>query len=178
MGYTHYWRNENNNPSEDIRKKIGLTLKTLYQNRDSLFVESPSVLVEEYDLPNSEPIFDENEIRFNGLSEMGHETFLIDWNALNDFEFCKTNRKPYDFWVISTLLIIKSEAPEALQISSDGDYEEWNSIKNQVVAALKRANINLRNLNQETEVKFSEDGNMTLQNTSLDDEIVFNSFFK
>lgn len=45
---------------------------------------------------------------------------------LPDFAFCKTARKPYDLLVCSTLLLYKHFWPE-VQISSDGDFEDWES---------------------------------------------------
>jgi len=178
MGYTHYWHSDNGKkPNEEIISKITSTLEHLYSHKNELFDSPPCDLAEEYISPNNHPIFNSEEIRFNGLSERGHETFLIDWNNLSDFDFCKTNQKPYDFWVVSALLIIKSEAPEILDISSDGDKEEWDPIKEKLVNALAKANIELNNLNTNTEIEFSEDGKIQLKSSALEDEITFNSFF-
>jgi hypothetical protein len=63
-------------------------------------------------------------IRFNGLGEDGHETFLV----LRDeggFAFCKTVRKPYDALVVATLALMNHYAPGAWRYKSDGDPEDW-----------------------------------------------------
>ena len=42
------------------------------------------------------------------------------------FAFCKTARKPYDLAVCLSLLRIKEIAPDAIELSSDGDWDiEW-----------------------------------------------------
>lgn len=82
------------------------------------------------------PIFTEDVIRFNGDASQGHdhETFIIkresqDEDIRNEglvFEFCKTNRKPYDIMVQLSMLRLKHHFPET-KISSDGDSEDWKN---------------------------------------------------
>ena len=57
-------------------------------------------------------------IRFNGVGELSHETFMVD-RIYRDFEFCKTNRKPYDLAVCSVLILVSLYA-DGGEISSDG----------------------------------------------------------
>jgi hypothetical protein len=153
---------EKHSPDLEARKKISNALKTLYENRQNLF-DNPAELREEYDLPDSPPIFNEDMIRFNGHKEYGNETFLIDWNNLTNFDFCKTAKKPYDFWVASTLLMIASELPDSFTISSDGNENEWEPIKNTLVEALEKSNIKFENLSKDIEVSFSELSNLQLK---------------
>lgn len=67
-------------------------------------------------------------IRFNGMGENGHETFLFKLDS-EKFNFCKTARKPYDLPVCKILLVLKHYMPN-LELSSDGfsegGYEECN----------------------------------------------------
>ena len=64
----------------------------------------------------------ENEIYFNGLGDDAHETFSLpnSSNELKDFDFCKTQCKPYDIVVVACLTVLHNYCPE-IQISSDGD---------------------------------------------------------
>ena len=57
-------------------------------------------------------------IRFNGAGDLAHETFMVD-RFSREFEFCKTNRKPYDLAVCSVLILVSLYA-EGGEISSDG----------------------------------------------------------
>ena len=66
-------------------------------------------------------------IRFNGIGEAGHETFLFHNRKKQDpegygdpcFAFCKTARKPYDIVVCEVLLVLKRYMPN-LEVGSDG----------------------------------------------------------
>ena len=61
---------------------------------------------------------DEVAIRFNGVGDLAHETFMVD-RVSREFEFCKTNRKPYDLAVCGVLILVSLYA-EGGEISSDG----------------------------------------------------------
>lgn len=87
---------------------------------------------------------------FNGFEDDSHETFFlpmgfVDETAENkpiprfvcEFNFCKTNRKPYDFVVCAVLLVVKMIAPECYEIKSDGDDDDWLPSWNWVVSELK-----------------------------------------
>ena len=67
---------------------------------------------------SGEPVVNENEIRFNGIGESGHETFLLT-NAPEKFAFCKTAEKPYDVPVCEVLLVLQKHCPN-LNVRSDG----------------------------------------------------------
>jgi hypothetical protein len=66
-------------------------------------------------------------IAFNGDAKTGddHETFRIHKEHNPDFNFCKTAYKPYDLVVCALLAFINHIAPDALDIRSDGDEEDW-----------------------------------------------------
>lgn len=76
----------------------------------------------EYDEPEREPVFSENLIRFNGVGDEGHETFVVTPSA-RDFEFCKTARKPYDTAVVAILCLLHHHTE--IEVSSDGVPEDW-----------------------------------------------------
>jgi hypothetical protein len=68
-------------------------------------------------------------VRFNGVDEKGHETFLLS-KTPSSFEFCKTARKPYDLAVCAVLMLASYYA-ESGEISSDGINAAWNIGGNQ-----------------------------------------------
>lgn len=86
-----------------------------------------------------------DEILFNGLGELGHETFLLERKTQTEFtrhdgskytneprengkyfNFCKTARKPYDLAVCAILIIAKQHLNDHIIIHSDGEInDEW-----------------------------------------------------
>jgi hypothetical protein len=83
------------------------------------------------------PVFNKNEIRFNG----GCETFAIErvrskydiekmkrWGDKEHFSFCKTNRAKYDILVKACMLLHKYFFPE-INISCDGPMSEFDPAK-------------------------------------------------
>ena len=58
-------------------------------------------------------------IALNGQKPEDYESFVLSFDE-SEFEFCKTNEKPYDAVVVSILAFAKKVAPDALDISSDG----------------------------------------------------------
>lgn len=115
MGYTHYWEvNEEitDNEWEQIRQGVSVALSVL-----------GNLVQEERDI-QAPPIISERQIRFNGIDNAGHETFLFNKNQ-NGFEFCKTAQKPYDLAVYLVLLICKAILGKKMSLRSDGGYEDW-----------------------------------------------------
>jgi len=91
-----------------------------------------------------EPEITPFKISFNGDSfhELEHETFAISIFEMDTYQtnsemaeegvfgFCKTARKPYDFLVCVSLMVLKHHLGSDFRISSDGDFEDWEpSIK-------------------------------------------------
>lgn len=70
------------------------------------------------------------------LKDLGHETFVIlrkvrkqdDWRSDKKaiFNFCKTACKPYDLMVTACLILYKYYFRNDVQISSDGNEEDWS----------------------------------------------------
>jgi hypothetical protein len=80
------------------------------------------------------PVADDAMIRFNGVDDDGHETFVLMRsdvpasyleNKNEVFGFCKTARKPYDKYVTAVLLLAKLYLQDEIRISSDGDIADW-----------------------------------------------------
>ena len=120
MGYSHYFGNDKTIPqaqwnklTKDVRKLVK------HLNEEETFI------VRESDDTNHPPIVTAEQIRFNGVEEAGHETFMINRKGEND-DFCKTARKPYDI-AVATSLILYSHHVKGVRVNSDGDFEdtEW-----------------------------------------------------
>jgi hypothetical protein len=121
VGYTHYWT---------IKQEI-----TPAQFKE--WTEGVKVIVETaieagiplgnglgFDAPN----IDETLVALNGVGAGGHETFGI---RLGDegFDFCKTAEKPYDAVVTASLIHAKKIFGDAIEIKSDGNWDDWDSGK-------------------------------------------------
>lgn len=90
------------------------------------------------------PIIDDKVISLNGLGEDGCETFHLDRimtinprypKHMRDqakregvFNFCKTERNPYDPVVVSILHAADVIAPGALELSSDGGKDVFKAM--------------------------------------------------
>jgi hypothetical protein len=77
---------------------------------------------------------DSESVQLNGYGEDSHESFV--WERacpqpqewVKDgayFDFCKTNRKPYDVVVTALLLAVRESYGDAVRISSDGGFFDW-----------------------------------------------------
>lgn len=127
MGYTHYWyRPVEGEPPEKV---FGALL-----SMSMIIRSSPVPLAGPHG--EGEPEINESGIWFNGRGEEdSHETFCFpvqpkhnEWDDQTDplvFEFCKTARKPYDAVVVACLLAAKHHLGDLIQISSDGNWDEW-----------------------------------------------------
>ena len=127
MGYTHYYRQQRDYTEQEWDRLIEATKKIFaYCEQNGIILENDSPLSER----GIAPIADENMIWFNGQESSGlsHESFVLSQTKGDDFSFCKTAQKPYDNAVCMVLLSSHSIAPEVLEISSDGEFEEWKPI--------------------------------------------------
>lgn len=131
MGYTHYWYREEKLDREKFQKASNdCKLVTDYLRSKGIYIQF------EYHEPEP-PVFSNEEIRFNGPDEDGHETFYIAQTFCEDFRqpaddgklfaFCKTARKPYDTAVTACLIILKHHLGDDFRVSSDGDPEDWQA---------------------------------------------------
>lgn len=115
MGYTHYWRQPLGIPAA--------AWALIQADAAKLIAASPVKLAFDYDETDKAPACSAEEIRFNGLGDDGHETFMLTPDA-EDFEFCKTAFKPYDL-VVCAVLACAAEHTGKIAVSSDGDVSDW-----------------------------------------------------
>ena len=138
MGYTHYWKHG----------QIGIKAwEKIVRDTKKLYANLPEHSHSSGDFYGAEPLkiqFEFNKarppeanvdtIRFNGVGDMGHETFFME-RVPHDYDekrvsearyFTKTARKPYDLIVQAVLLIAKHHVGKTFKLSSDGDLDDWN----------------------------------------------------
>ena len=116
MGYTHYFTTNDTLDHDKFKQ---------FSNDVQSIIDSANIpLAYEYDAPNDKPIINHETIRFNGVADDGHETFLLERDNIG-FEFCKTAYKPYDFIVTAVLSLAKYYFNNDIDISSDGDCSDW-----------------------------------------------------
>jgi hypothetical protein len=115
MGYTHYW-----DQKKDFTKS---QWSAIVGDANSLLTQPL------FQIPLEDVTFSTEQIRFNGVEDDGHETFLVTRKKGNEFNFCKTARKPYDLFVGLMLARINHHAKSVLKISSDGDWDDWADIR-------------------------------------------------
>ena len=137
MGYTHYWRQLRDFTDTEWNELARLT---------RLITEGWPARNLTATLDPAEFNIDNEEIRFNGIGEDGHETFILTkkkrakmdyeeqeaYDRQGAFEFCKTARKPYDKYVVAVLCALSNmkikldqEKHPVLYISSDGNTADW-----------------------------------------------------
>lgn len=126
MGYTHYFVNDSHQKlSPEAFNLFSAECKRLH---DAAAKQGIKVCRERND-ESTPAIFNGNEVRFNGVGEDGHETFLITREWGDSFNFCKTAVKPYDLLVSACLISLKKHFP-FICVSSDGTNEEWIDARN------------------------------------------------
>ena len=124
MGYSHYWQ-----PEEDT-KEFTFSGENWQKIKDALLKIVRQADSQGIDL---ELGMDREVIWINGVDE-SHENFVIT-KSISGFSFCKTARKPYDSVVTALLIYAHSIAP-SLEISSDGETEDWYEGKYLLESAL------------------------------------------
>jgi hypothetical protein len=113
MGYTHYWR-FNEQPAKE---------------KFAEFVEGAKQLVataQEAGVEIGDEKYDWNLVVFNGVGAGAHESFFFDYHDF-DFGFCKTAQKPYDMVVTASLILAKKIFGDDITVTSDGKWTEWES---------------------------------------------------
>jgi hypothetical protein len=133
MGYTHYFQQQREITDEEW------TAITADAEKIIAYAKECNIpLAWEYDEYSKDPEVSSERIRFNGVAEGGHETFLLprkmDEGYHGDkyrFNFCKTAYKAYDVAVCAVLMSMHEHAPGAWDIASDGGMEEgpWRDAK-------------------------------------------------
>lgn len=71
-------------------------------------------------------------IQFNGCAaqELDHESCVLyrDFEPNSAFLFCKTNHKPYDWFVVAVLILVHHYCADSYEVSSDGDTGDWQPV--------------------------------------------------
>lgn len=137
MGYTHYFPQR-----RDFTPNEWMDVRTAAKRIIDTAKAEGVVVCFEYDAADKPPVTDAKLIRFNGVGDDGHETFIVyrrvsdmgaTWEVYANelktrgeiFNFCKTAAKPYDVVVTAILAAIDLMAPGALGIESDGEAANW-----------------------------------------------------
>ena len=130
MGYTNNWHQKDDFTDTEFKKLAKHTKKMIKFFEEELEINfSQKEIVFEYSDKNL------NFISFNGDNEndLDHETFIFeqtkrekydyetdeDYDDLGAFNFCKTNRKPYDALVWNILRKAYQIAPKKISIGND-----------------------------------------------------------
>ena len=129
MGYTHY-ANQHRDFTGKEWGKICTQAKVIFFKaaRDGIALGS-------WEGEGGEPEVTDSCVSFNGVDGDSHESFVLNkkkpakysyedqakYDREGAFSFCKTASKPYDPVVVSVMAMVKSVAPGAYDIASDGD---------------------------------------------------------
>lgn len=130
MGYTHYWRFGAFIGEKEYKKAL--------QEIRKLVKASPIPLANGMGDEGTKPEVGAT-VSFNGVGEDAHETFLLRKDPIlvatkpdrypseefSRFNFCKTAQKPYDVVVVACLCVLQERLGKSIEVSSDGDAEEW-----------------------------------------------------
>lgn len=130
--YTHYWtpkkvNQETWNKFLEVAKELKSNLPKYSESAGGYFGEESNhkrVIKIRGGMGTGKPAFNKKEVWFNGDEQRGlnHETFLITPDK-DEWNFCKTARKPYDLLVCAVL--IAAHEYLGYKVSSDGDLEDW-----------------------------------------------------
>jgi hypothetical protein len=119
MGYTHYLQPKKKTTKAQF-KKIVADVKKIENH-----LASVGLVLYDGRGEKKGVVYADDYLAFNGCGDESHETFYFDLSS--DFQFCKTNRKPYDIAVCMAMIAIKEHVKD-IEVSSDGDFDaEWVS---------------------------------------------------
>lgn len=113
MGFSHYFP-QTRSFTDTEWANIQTFAKTLFDKNEEILAGPLGEM-------DTAPIVNDEEISFNGIEDLSHETFTIGKIHDPNYNFCKTNRKPYDDVVVFLLTYINHVAPNVLTITSDGN---------------------------------------------------------
>ena len=140
MGYSHYWTFDRSKMTQD---ELKIAFKKAVDEIVNLKNNLPKKIVIKGRKGDGEPIFNEQEICFNGdinfnenlenfiltLKEPKFDVVGVMGKREKERWFCKTDRNPYDLLVCASLIALNKHMPEAFTYSSDGDEEDWKKPK-------------------------------------------------
>jgi len=149
MGYTHYWTFQK--PAKGDARKVELAYVKAISECAKLArawnAEHVKGSIDDADRLSGyaahAPANWYGGIELNGKGNNAHETFTLrehyNQNLDDAFNFCKTARKPYDTVVTACLSVLKYRLGNLIEISSDGDAEDWDAGVAFARRVLKRA---------------------------------------
>lgn len=119
MGYTHYWYLNVNAEEGDRFHQAIVDMATI------VTANSQREILAGWD-GEGNPEIDSDKISFNGKEPDDYETFDFHRFELGkDFNFCKTAQKPYDVVVTACLAVAAEVIGDGIEVSSDGNGEDW-----------------------------------------------------
>ena len=143
MGYSHYFPQQKECPLDQWAAFKADVLR-LYDQRPDTFESAGSTAVErltlcdgsgEIELTKSTQLFrtfteaEGETLFFNGDDREGrgeaYETMMLTQHYTPEFSFCKTARRPYDWFVVACLLLAAHRCPGVWRIGTDGTPEDW-----------------------------------------------------
>lgn len=116
MGYTHYIYGANKLSKSQVDDWISVTNNIIEEYNKTCAASDQVVNCGEGGWTPSH-----DSVVANGLGSNGHETLFIS-HDMEDFEFCKTARKPYDAVVVASYIYAQENF--GLIFESDGDSED------------------------------------------------------
>lgn len=130
MGYTHYWKKEGKINETEYAKAFKDCVKIVETVSKKTKIGN-AIDFQYIKLGNgsgdndTHPEVSDLGLYFNGIENEAHETFAIPakGHQLEEFQFCKTQRKPYDSVV--TACLARLAQVKGVVVSSDGDESDW-----------------------------------------------------
>ena len=135
MGFTHYWEfikpKSIKGKHQEIEDQYQLAVRQCQR-----LVKAYNKTIKSIDVKHPDRLSgysahtklnDYLGLEVNGTADLAHETFSLrdHWSANEAFNFCKTNRKPYDVVVVACLIILKHYLNDLVVVSSDGFQSDW-----------------------------------------------------
>jgi hypothetical protein len=137
MGYTHFWRRP---------EKLDPETFVAWGTDVIAIMNASEMPLAGWD-GTGKPETSPERVSFNGVGEDAHETFEVtlvehaeSWQSRDlgpVFRFCKTAYKPYDVVVTASLVALKDRFP-TIEVSSDGDRQDWEAGMMLFVRACRR----------------------------------------
>lgn len=112
MGYTHYW---------DFKKEVPQDLWVKVLDDLKKITKGASII----EVTNETDYFS-----FNGIGSLSHEDFHVKKQiklGADNFNFCKTDQKPYDEYVTACLIVFHNRLNDYVKVASDGEPSDWEA---------------------------------------------------
>jgi hypothetical protein len=122
MGYTHYYTVN----SEATAEQYEAFLADAHEIIRTAEIYRGIALANGWGDKLGEWQADTDAVIFNGFNLESHETFSMTPNTVG-FNFCKTAYKPYDAVVTACLIALKDAYGDDVEISSDGQWGDWQN---------------------------------------------------